>query len=215
MLAAAARAFVRLGASVSVSEDGENLVRALPPTAAGDTAHVSPIPIRGEVVAQGLPNLMHELVHAVLAGRIDDDHGIDYSAIPFDLATRSGRAVLWEELSCCWLSCGYLRADCHRRQDGRDPAATADAWFYEQVDIQPVFYGLEDDTLGFVDRVQRLLAGQASEADAVMSRARHQTAAALTAAGAPDDVAQPRLPESVHEIWDRLIWARARQRGSA
>jgi hypothetical protein len=38
------------------------------------------------VAAAGLPNLLHELVHVLQAGRLADDHGLDYGQIPYDLA---------------------------------------------------------------------------------------------------------------------------------
>lgn len=207
MLDAAAQVFVRLGASVWVNAHGDNLVR----TVAQPRGTSSPA---AEVHAQGLPNLLHELVHALLAGCIDDDHGIDYHAIPFDLDTAKGRDMLWEELSCSLLSCAYLRGELQRR--GIAPlqrVAQVDAWFREQVEIQPVFYGMEGDATGFVGRVAALLQTHAAEAKTVVDRAYEAVERALAAAGAAPGVAQPPLREALAVIWTRAIGGAAQ--GSA
>ena len=200
MLDAAARAFVSMGAVVSVSATGENLVRR------------RAVPLTGvEVQAQGLPNLLHELVHALLAGRLDDDHGFDYAKIPYDLASGPGRAVLWDELAACALSCTYLRASlCHHpdREIGAEEIdAIADAWFVEQVEIQPVFYGMEDDPPAFVAAVGALLRAHAQEADAFVAHAQARLARALTEAGAESKLAEPGPCESLAAIWARTMQA--------
>ena len=205
----AARAFVAMGARVEIAIGGENLVRRLSsaserrvgstpdlgPVAARDRAHgrrfvpAAPIAV---VQAEGLPNLLHELVHAVQVGRLDDDHGVDYSAIPFDLGTPAGRAVLWDELACCVMSCAYLRAHGRAARAGapdREVMAEVEAWFREQVEIQPVFYGMEDDPPAFFARVGTLLHTHAAEAQAVLDRAQAATERALLAAGAEPAVA--------------------------
>ena len=53
------------------------------------------------VEAQGLPNLIHEFLHAIFLGRLADDHGFDYREIPLDIELPQHRALLWEELACC------------------------------------------------------------------------------------------------------------------
>lgn len=204
MLYAAAHAFVAMGAVVSVSGAGENLVRrrALPLTGV-------------EVQAQGLPNLLHELVHALLAGRLDDDHGFDYSKIPYDLTAGSGRSVLWDELAACALSCTYLRASLrHARGNGEIAAegievieAIADAWFVEQVEIQPVFYGMEHDPSAFVARVGALLRAHAEEADALVAHAQALLGRALADAGAAPTLAAPGPCEPLSQIWGRTMEA--------
>ncbi|MGH1343257.1 MAG: hypothetical protein ACRBN8_16985 [Nannocystales bacterium] len=144
-------------------------------------------PAPGVVVrVEGLPNLLHEVGHLMLARVLDDDHGIDYQAIPFDLDTDAGRAVLFEELACCTLSCGYPRAL-------TDPAAWAwaDGWFAEQVEIQPVFYGLEDTPRRFWDRVADVYGAHSQQCEAMVARAFTQTESLLRWAGAPAGVAAP------------------------
>lgn len=198
MLHAAAHAFVSMGAVVSVSDTGENLVRrrALPLTGV-------------EVQAQGLPNLLHELVHALLAGRLDDDHGFDYAQIPYDLTSGAGRRVLWDELAACALSCTYLRASLGHRPGDEIAAAQidaiADAWFVEQVEIQPVFYGMEHDPPAFVARVGALLRTHALEADAFVAHAQALLSRALADAGAAPPLAEPGPCESLSQIWARTM----------
>jgi hypothetical protein len=209
-----------MGARVEIALGGENLVRSLRgPGPAGD-AHPEPGP-RGApaqpgdaptaesalVQAEGLPNLLHELAHAVQAGRLDDDYGIDYTAIPFDLDTPAGRAVLWDELSCCVTSCAYLRTHGRAARAGADRAvvkAEVDAWFREQVEIQPVFYGMEADPAGFVARVYALLATHGGEAQATLDRAYTEIERALTAAGAEPAVAVAAWRPSIPTLWSLL-----------
>ncbi len=86
------------------------------------------------VCAQGTPNLVHELGHVLWYGALEDDHGIDYRSIPYDMFTAGGGRLLVEELACTVLSCSYLRVeDADLEREG--------AWFAEQLEIQPVFYG--------------------------------------------------------------------------
>ncbi|MCX4245832.1 hypothetical protein [Paraliomyxa miuraensis] len=160
------------------------------------------------VQAEGLPNLLHELVHAVQAGRLDDDHGIDYTAIPFDLDTAAGRAMLWDELACCVISCAYLRGYGRAARAGSSPAAVqaeVDHWLWEQVEIQPVFYGLQDDPCGFLTRVGALLNEHGPEAHAVLERAYAATERALREAGADPEVAEVAWRPSFHALWPRLL----------
>jgi hypothetical protein len=178
------------GADVIVDAAGDNLVRTDPATG------------RVVVCAQGLPNLLHELVHVVLAGVLDDDHGIDYGAIPFDLETVAGRRVLWEELACCVLSCAWL-ADADPGASPDDVRRQVDDWFREQVDIQPVFYGMEEDPPGFWRRVDALRARHADEVNACLVQAYRDTEALLVASGAPRDRARPHWRPSLDERWGR------------
>lgn len=119
------------------------------------------------VEACGLPNLLHELVHVVLAGRLADDHGIDYQAIPYDLGRAAGRAVLWDEVAACVVSCAYLLG---APTDGAD-WVRVDGWFDEQLGIQPVFYGMDDDPDAFWSALPRLVAAHAGECDAMIASA--------------------------------------------
>lgn len=212
MLWAAARALARMGARVEVDTEGENLVRSLSPadgTTSADDGASAPCAL---VQAQGLPNLLHELVHAVQADRLDDDHGIDYGAIPFDLDTVPGRAVLWDELSCCVISCAYLwrqgRA-ARRHEPESSVAAEVDDWFVEQVEIQPVFYGLEDDPPAFHVRVADLLREHETEADAVLSRAYALTERALVDAGSSTELSVPGRRLTFATLWPRAAEHRA------
>lgn len=185
-----------MGARVEIALGGENLVRSLP--GSGSTALVQ---------AEGLPNLLHELAHAVQAGRLDDDYGIDYTAIPFDLDTAAGRAVLWDELSCCVTSCAYLRAHGRAARAGAHAAqvrAEVEAWFREQVEIQPVFYGMEADPAGFVARVAALLRTHGAEAQAVLDRAYAAIERALTAQGAEPVVAAAPWRPAIPTLWSLL-----------
>lgn len=194
-----------MGARVEIAEGGDNLVRALPPGATDPESHAQDRPT-ALVQAEGLPNLLHELVHAVQAGRLDDDYGIDYTAIPFDLADPAGRATLWDELSCCVISCAYLHAHGRAARAGSpSPAiqAEVDAWFSEQIGILPVFYGLEHDPHAFHARVAALLREHATEAQRVLDRAYQATEHALRVVGARPSVAVPPWRPSLHALWPR------------
>ncbi len=167
----------RLGARVVVEVGEDNLVRRIgaePRVLAFADDLAQPCeprqPPAVEVKVAGLPNLLHEAVHVVLAERLDDDHGIDYGAIPFDLRTAQGRAVLWEELACCVVSCAYVL----RPVGTEDPSsawARTVGWFREQVEIQPIFYGYEDDPTAFWSVVRACHARRRGEAEAVIERA--------------------------------------------
>ncbi len=183
------RALSALGAQVEVSEE-DNLVRRIGPRREVPDPLPpfprTPPPPSVQVRVEGLPNLLHEVGHLVLARVLDDDHGIDYQAIPFDLGTARGRHVLFEELACCTLSCGYPR-----RLDHEDAWAWADAWFAEQVEIQPVFYGLEGDATRFWRTVDEVYCAYGEDCESVVDEAFERTAALLRWAGAPVGVAAP------------------------
>lgn len=194
------RALKRLGASVRIDAEGDNLVRAvrdpigvkIPPRDRHDGPPIV------EVWAQGLPNLLHEFVHVILSARLDDDHGIDYHAIPFDLDTDAGIAVLFEELACCVVSCAYLERD-----DSAPVRREVDAWFIEQVEIQPVFYGMEDDVAGFWQRVQRTVSEHRGGWTEVLDRAYRHADLTLRWAGASALVSRPRRHLGIFELLER------------
>lgn len=134
-----------------------------------------------ELRAQGLPNLLHEVGHIVVSGVLDDDHGFDYRGIPYAVASAAGRAVLAEELAACVLSCSYLR---------RDPPGV-DAWFAEQVDIQPVFFGMEDTPAAFWEQVQQIAIEHSEQMTATLRLAFERTADLLRFANAPPELVDP------------------------
>lgn len=172
-----------------IRADAENSVRALQPSVAfgpcgrsggprgggadGFASAFTPPPAEREAIpvacieVEGLPNLLHELVHVALAGRLADDHGFDYGKIPYDVRTLDGRAILWDELSAAVVSCAYLMSP---SPDARD-WARVDAWFDEQLGIQPVFYGLEHDAAGFWSALPGWVAAHRDELDDVLARA--------------------------------------------
>lgn len=135
------------GGVLLLGEDRENLCRRVL-----DEEVEQFDPAKWVIEAQGLPNLIHEWVHALFLGRLADDHGFDYGEIPLDLELRAHRQHLWEELACCALStstCAPLHAE---------PETFARAWFVEQFEIQGVFHGLEHDLDGFRRRIDAQLA---------------------------------------------------------
>lgn len=196
-----ARALAELGGEVRRFAGAENCVRrrepreactfAGLPAAAGD-ANPARLPFVVEV--EGLPNLMHELAHAALLGRLQADHATEYSRIPFDLATAHGRRLLFEELACCVASCAWHPGD----------DAAAQAWFAEQVAIQPLFFGFERDPAGFLAAADRQLRANGDELESTIGRALAGVEGALAAAGAPPAAARPRRPISFDVLWRRL-----------
>ncbi len=192
-LRALAACFARRGAAVRVFAGADNSIAKVAPGASGWGAVVQ---------VEGLANLVHELVHALLAGRIDDDHGIDYGQIPFDLGSLAGRAMLWDELAACTWSCAY---------GPFDPAA----WFAEQVEIQPVFYGLEAHPERFFDRVSELMVRARDEAEAMVARAGALIERELGALGLSWDDAGPRRPADLHGLWRAYRSERRRTGGGA
>jgi hypothetical protein len=214
-----ALALERWGARVCVAADADNLIRRLQPVSqtktprpkrcapAGlpdpDARNGTPV---AEVFAQGLPNLLHEFVHVVLAERLDDDHGIDYQAIPFDLHTASGRRVLFEELACCVASCAYLSRPrvCEGvRESDAERTTRVNAWFAEQIEIQPVFYAMDDDLPGFLDRVEAVSTRHRAEQETVMTLAYTRCETALSLVGASPAVARPTQRLTLHALLQR------------
>jgi hypothetical protein len=204
MLKAATRAVESLGAEVRFAADAENCVRrreAGEPCASGsatddpadDAARdASRWPFVIEV--QGVPNLLHELAHVVLLGRIDKDHGTPYAKIPFDMTTPDGRRLLFEELACCVASASW--------HPGND--ADAQAWFAEQVGIQDCFFGCDGDSKRLLANIEREVAAHREELDEVIARAHALVAIALTSAGAAPEVAIPPRRFQFDDGWRAL-----------
>lgn len=209
-----ARALGLLGADVRIREHAENSVRALGPArvfaapmcdglgisfAQGLRAHAgTPCAC---IDVEGVPNLLHELVHILLAGRLDDDHGFDYRAIPYDLRRPDGRAVLWNELSACVVSCAYLLPAAPEASDW----ARVDGWFDEQLGIQPIFYGREHDAAQFFAELPARAQLHADELARVTATAYERCAALLRWAGAPDDVADVATRLDFVALWQRRV----------
>lgn len=181
-----------MGARVEIASDAENSVRRIPKGPDGAVA---------VVCAQGLPNLLHELAHAVQTCVVDDDWGIDYGAIPFDLATVAGRRVLWEELACCVTSCAFLHAPVAGESPVQVRARVVD-WFREQVDIQPVFYGMEADPPAFWANVESLAVRHRGEMEAVLNGAYEAIGRALAEAGAAAPLCAPPCRLTLFELFD-------------
>jgi hypothetical protein len=59
------------------------------------------------------------------AGRLADDHGLDYGQIPLrPRARRAHRRHLWEELACCLVSCAYLEPAARGRRGSPSRSAS-------------------------------------------------------------------------------------------
>jgi hypothetical protein len=195
-LAALAEAFARGfpggGADVVVQAGDQNLIRRSRPQDPAGRPFC--------VIVEGLPNLMHEFVHAVQAGRLEDDHGIDYGRIPMDVELVVDRRLLWDELACCVLSCAYLDAS----QDD------IDAWFDEQIGIQGVFWRMPADDVAsgeravFIRFVDRACATYPGEREACLARAYADVRGRLLAAGAEPSVADPVHAWSFNTLWRRM-----------
>ncbi len=183
LLALAARVLEDLGGEVVIHTGDDNLVRS---RRDGDPGRAPFI-----IEAAGLPNLLHELVHVLQFGRLADDHGLDYSQIPYNLADPAQRRHLWEELACCVVSCAYLA-----------PAAEA-PWFAEQVGIQGVFYGYDTDAPGFLAAVDATVLAHADELEAVLTRAYAEVERCLAAVGA-GPLARPRVRLQFTSMWERF-----------
>ncbi|MFO0633784.1 MAG: hypothetical protein U0168_13125 [Nannocystaceae bacterium] len=208
-----------------IRADAENSVRALRPSAAFGPCGRAPRGGEGEldpdgfggaftpppggdeaipvacIEVEGLPNLLHELVHVALAGRLADDHGFDYGKIPYDVRALDGRAILWDELSAAVVSCAYLMSP---SPDARD-WARVDAWFDEQLGIQPVFYGLEHDAAAFWSQLPGWVASHRAELDEVLARAYRRVEALLRWGGAAAPTPAVRL--GFESLWQRRVEA--------
>lgn len=180
--ASAVEVFRRGGAQVVLGD--ENYIKRREPAQADKLPFV--------VMVEGLPNLLHELVHYLFAGRADDDHGFDYHQIPYDLERQEHRRVLFEELSCCTISASYL------------PPAERDPWFREQVEILGVFYGFDDDPMGFFAAVDRVSQIYAQDLQSTLEEGFQAVVRALTSAW-PSPCGPPAsVMPSFHEDWRRF-----------
>lgn len=152
LLARLVDALARDGADVLIGPEQENSVRP--------RRHDDPGDLPWIVEAEGLPNLLHEFMHALQAGGLAADHGIDYALIPFDTSRPEQRLLLWQELACCTISCAYLA----------DRPARVQPWFNEQAGILHHFYGY-DGAEPFFAHVDGLLARYPEESEAVLAAA--------------------------------------------
>jgi hypothetical protein len=182
-----------MGGCVRIDPNGENLCRR---------AREGELESAWVIEAQGLPNLVHELVHAIFLGRLEDDHGFDYGTIPLDLAHADDRRQLWEELACCVISAAYA-------ERFEDPGFRL-AWFIEQFEIQGVFHGLEGDLPGFRERVDGAVgrADWRAELEAVLDFGFRETRDRLLAVGAPADLACLNDVLEFERVWEeyRRLW---------
>jgi hypothetical protein len=177
------RYFEEEGAAVVIATGADNSLRSLVP---GTGA-------RFEVAVEGLPNLLHEALHAVQVGALADDHGIDYGLIPFDVTVPAQRRLLWQELACAAVSCGYLE----------DPAAV-DPWFAEQIEIQGIFFGFAaEDLTGLRSFIEATIAAYGGELEAAVTAAYTKLEGRLRAVGAPATLAGPRRRWGFSELWAR------------
>lgn len=176
--------FAAMGGEVVITSGEDNLIRARQAGDPGTRAWV--------IVASGLPNLLHELVHAVQVGFLADDHGLDYGQIPYDLARAGHRRILWDELAACTLSCAW------------GEAADEEAWFAEQIGIQGVFYGYEEDEPGFHAAIDRVIVEFDHEMNEVHSAAYAEVERRLGAVGAPSTLARPRARLAFADLWRRF-----------
>jgi hypothetical protein len=163
-----AHAIEKMGGITLIGEQRENLCRR-----ANEQEALQSDGLEWVVEAQGVPNLVHELVHALFLGKLDNDHGFDYGEIPLDVERSEHRALLWEELACCALStstCAPLWPD--RPSFSRD-------WFTEQFEIQGVFHGLEGDLEQFRARIDGVIRTHGDELIETIERGRRLLAGVL------------------------------------
>lgn len=184
-------AIQKMGGAILLGEHQENLCRRAKAHEISQFGEIEWV-----VEAQGLPNLIHEFVHALFLRRLADDHGFDYGEIPLDVDRPDHRALLWEELACCALStstCAPLWAD---------PPRFTRAWFAEQFEIQGVFHGLEGDLERFRARVDDQIRNHGSELVEIVERGRTLLEQALRPYGASMPAPMPLIPPcDVMKIW--------------
>lgn len=174
------RACARLGGEVRRFAEAENLVRAREGNEDPGPSHVLEV--------QGVPNLLHEVLHIVQVGEILPDHGTEYGQIPFDPASASGRRLLFEELACCIVSA--------RWHPGDEPAARA--WYEEQVGIQGLFFGQEPEA--FPRQIEPLVRAQRTEFEHTLESAEHKLCRLLREANAEQTLLAPHHPLSYREL---------------
>ncbi len=179
-----AAVFAAMDGEVVITSGEDNLIRG---RQAGDPGTRPWV-----IVASGLPNLLHELVHAVQVGFLADDHGLDYGQIPYDLARAEHRRILWDELAACTLSCAW------------GEAADEEAWFAEQIGIQGIFYGYEEDEPGFHAAIDRVTEKFVHEMREIHAGAYAEVERRLRAAGAPPALARPRARLAFADLWRRF-----------
>lgn len=165
---AAVARLAAMGAEVRTFAGADNCVRRRDPGEPCALPRQDPARLPFVVEVEGVPNLLHELAHVVLLGRVEKDHATDYSKIPFDLASARGRELLFEELACCATSCAW--------HPGSD--ADAHAWFAEQVGIQHCFFGFESSP-PFLAAADEQLRAHEPEAAATVARAHAELKAVL------------------------------------
>ncbi|MBM4013742.1 MAG: hypothetical protein FJ293_02100 [Planctomycetes bacterium] len=191
---AAVRALRQLGGEVRVFAGACNSVRPREPgEAVADGSDPHPLPFVLEV--EGTPNLFHELAHVVLLGRLERDHGTAAARIPFDLATEAGAQLLREELACCIESCAWHGGS--RRE--------VEAWFDEQVDIQPCFFRRDDDLAAFLRDAAAAIARAPARFVATCRLARRRVRTALIAGGLPPTVRPPHARFTPQREWLALL----------
>ncbi len=179
------RAFAQRGAEVIVRDGDANWIRERRAEEGGGF----------EVLVAGVPNLMHEFAHAAQRGELADDHGFDYNLIPLRLERAEDRRYLWEELASTVLSCAYLDAE----------GAALDAWFAEQIEIQGVFYGVEDDLEALRALLDQALRTYKDEAEGALERAYRACYRWLRDVGAPQRIAEARHHFTATELWRRYM----------
>jgi hypothetical protein len=197
----AAIAFLREGgAEVRVFAGADNCVRPREPGEPCARAADDAVKLPFVIEVEGFPNLLHELAHVVLLGRVAKDHATEYAKIPFDLARAEGRRLLFDELACCVASCVFHPGD----------DAAAQAWLEEQIGIQGHFFGFGDDLAAFLAAVERQRRDHREELERTLARAIAGVGEALARGGAADAERRPRRTLDFDEAWRRLLGRLAR-----
>ena len=125
LTAACRRVLAAQGARVLISATAGNEMETAPAGEPGERSFLCAV--------EGLPNLLHEVLHVVQIGAVLRDHGTDPASLPFDLHSADGRRLWFQELACCTLSAAWFPGS----------RAAAREWFLEQVGIQHHFFGQE------------------------------------------------------------------------
>jgi len=85
-----------------------------------------------------------------------------------------------------------------------DVWAEVEDWFCEQVEILPVFYGMDHAPHAFVERVAALLRAHGAEAQGHLDRAYGALERVLAAAGAEPGVARSAWQPDIPTLWSLL-----------